>query len=219
MTRTPRAGAVALAQTVPLPPSPAIVADVIDRRTAVIRSKVNDYYKDSGITETVELARDSVSNVVALEFLILLSEALQLQPALLANKYAFTIPAFAALGTSNYAVKVPDLFLLLTASFWNPFTLWLSTNLLVPLFASYFFNLTNKPSARNARYSFDPLTFNIVKGLLALVIYGQDATFGGIVDLESVARINAALYGGFQSVLLGSGIGILVTMYDAVLKK
>ncbi|ESZ91922.1 hypothetical protein SBOR_7716 [Sclerotinia borealis F-4128] len=218
LTRTLRVSALSFS-TVPLPPSPAVVADVIDRRTAVLRAKANDYYKDLGVVEAVETARETVSTVVALEFIMLLSEALQLQPELLENKFAFTIPALDVLSTSEFAVKIPDLFLLLTTSFWGPFTLWLSTSLLLPLFGAYFFNLTSKPSTRTKRYSFDPLTFNIVKGLLTFVVYGRDATLGGLVNLEHVARINSALYGGYKSVLVGTGIGILVTMYDAVLKK
>jgi hypothetical protein len=63
------------------------------------------------------------------------------------------------------------------------------------------------------------LTFSIVKALLTFVVYGQDVTFGGLVDLEYVARINSALYGGWQGVLVGTGIGSLVTLYEAVLKK
>ncbi|RAL58575.1 hypothetical protein DID88_003351 [Monilinia fructigena] len=219
LTRTPRAGALAFASHVPLPPSPAVVADVIDRRTAVLRAKANEYYKDLGVVEAVETARETVSTVVALEFIMLLSEALQLQPELLENKYAFTIPALDFLSTSEYAVKIPDLFLLLTASFWGPFTLWLATSLLLPLLGAYFFNLTNKPNTRTKSYSFDPLTFNIVKGLLTFVVYAQGATFGGLVDLEHVARINSAFYGGYQSILVGTGIGILVTVYDAALKN
>ncbi|KAG4033514.1 hypothetical protein MFRU_004g00220 [Monilinia fructicola] len=219
LARTPRAGALAFASNVPLPPSPAVVADVIDRRTAVLRAKANEYYKDLGVVEAVETARETVSTVVALEFILLLSEALQLQPELLENKYAFTIPALDFLSTSEYAVKIPDLFLLLTTSFWGPFTLWLATSLFLPLLGAYFFNLTNKPNTRSKSYSFDPLTFNIVKGLLTFVVYAKDATFGGLVDLEHVARINSAFYGGYQSILVGTGIGILFTIYDAALKK
>jgi hypothetical protein len=220
LTRTPRASALALAQNVPLPPSPAVVADVIDRRTAVLRSKVDTFYKELGVAEKIENTRENVSNIAALEFLLVLSEILQLQPVLLANKYAFTIPALSFLGTSAYPVKIPDLFLLLSNEFWGPFTLWICTSLLVPSLVAYFFNLTRTPTTRSrTRYSIDPLTFNIVKGLLTFVIYGQDATLGGLVDLEHVARINSAFYGGYNSVLVGAGISILFTMYDAVLKK
>lgn len=219
LARTSRASALAFASNVPLPPSPAVVADVIDRRTAVLRAKANEYYKDLGVIEAIDNARETISNVAALEFLMLLSEAFQLQPELLENRYAFTVPALDFLNTSPHPVKIPDLFLLLTASFWAPFTVWLSTSLLLPLLGAYFFNLTNKPSTRSRRYSFDPLTFNIVKGLLTFVVYGQGATLGGLVDLQHVARINSAFYGGYQSILVGTGIGILVTIYDAALKK
>lgn len=96
--------------------------------------------------------------------------------------------------------------------------------MLVPLFAAYFVNLTSKPSRGRGQishfnYEFDPLTFNIVKALLTFVVYGQDVTFGGLVDLESVARINSAIYGGYKGVLVGTGIGALVTIYEAVVKK
>ncbi|KAM3076536.1 hypothetical protein ACMFMG_007344 [Clarireedia jacksonii] len=212
--------ALAVAQRVPLPPSPAIVADVIDRRTAVLRSKVDTFWKELGVVEKIENTRETVSNVAALEFLLVLSEVLQLQPELLANKYAFTIPALSFLHTSAYPVKIPDLFLLLTSSFWGPFTIWILTSLLIPSFVAYFFNLTSMPTTRShTRYFIDPLTFNIVKGLLTFVIYGQDATLGGLVDPKHVARINSAFYGGYHSVLVGAGVGILFTMYDAVLKK
>ncbi|KAM3075206.1 hypothetical protein ACMFMF_005884 [Clarireedia jacksonii] len=220
LTRTPRTSALAVAQRVPLPPSPAIVADVIDRRTAVLRSKVDTFWKELGVVEKIENTRETVSNVAALEFLLVLSEVLQLQPELLANKYAFTIPALSFLHTSAYPVKIPDLFLLLTSSFWGPFTIWILTSLLIPSFVAYFFNLTSMPTTRShTRYFIDPLTFNIVKGLLTFVIYGQDATLGGLVDPKHVARINSAFYGGYHSVLVGAGVGILFTMYDAVLKK
>ncbi|RDW80029.1 hypothetical protein BP6252_04667 [Coleophoma cylindrospora] len=227
LTRTPaRSNAltnISFPANVPLPPSPAVVADAIDRRTAVIRSKLNEVYTESGITETAQATRETLSTVTAIQAILVAYEVYHLRPELLTSRYAFTIPANAWLHTSEHAVKIPDMFLLLTSSFWGPFLLWLSTSVLLPLFASYFFNLTSKPKTRsnNTRYeyTFDPLTFNIVKALLTFVIYGQDVTFGGLVNLESVARINSALYGGWQSILVGSGIGILVTMYEAVLKK
>jgi hypothetical protein len=165
-----------------------------------------------------------LSTVVAVQALVVAFELYNLRKELLADRYAFTIPAIALLNTSPYDVKIPDLFLLLTSSFWGPATLWAFTSLLIPLFAAYFFNLTAKPSRTRSHsthftYAFDPLTFSIVKGLLTYVVYGQDVTFGGLVDLEYVARINSALYGGWQGVLVGTGISSLVTLYEAVLKK
>jgi hypothetical protein len=224
LTRTPRASALAFASNVPLPPSPAVVADAIDRRTQALRTRVSKAYKQSGLTETAEATRETLSTVVAIQVLVTAFELYSLRKELLADRYAFTIPSIALLGTGPYDVKIPDLFLLLTSSFWGPATLWAFTSFFVPLFAAYFFNLTAKPSRTRSHsthftYAFDPLTFNIVKALLTFVVYGQDVTFGGLVDLEYVARINSALYGGWQGVLVGTGIGSLVTLYEAVLKK
>lgn len=225
LTRTPgRASNLSFASSIPLPPSPAVVANAIDRQTAVIRSRISDVYEESGIMETAQATRETLSTVTAVHGIIAAFELYFLRQEILADRYAFTVPAIKALGTSDYAVKIPDLFLLLTASFWGPATLWTFATILVPLFAAYFVNLTSKPKSRSSHtahftYAFDPLTFNIVKALLVFVIFGQDVTFGGLVDLEYVARINSAIYGGWPGVLVGTGIGALVTLYEAIIKK
>ena len=225
VARTPRASALsnlAFASNVPLPPSPSVVANAIERQTQVLRTKVAHAYEESGIVETAQNARESLSTVVAAHVLIVAFELYKLRPELLKDRDAFTIPAINFLHTSSYDVKLPDFFLLLTSSFWGPATLWAITSLTIPLFAAYFFNLTAKPTRSHTakfNYTFDPLTFNIVKALLTYVVFGQDVTFGGLVDLEYVARINSALYGGYHGVLVGTGIGALVTLYEAVLKK
>jgi hypothetical protein len=92
------------------------------------------------------------------------------------------------------------------------------------LFAAYFVNLTSKPKSRSSHashfnYAFDPLTFNVVKALLVYVVFAQDVTFCGLVNLEHVARINSAVYGGYQGVLVGTAIGALVTLYEAIIRK
>lgn len=208
----------------PLPPSPAVVAEAIDRRTQVLRSKVSDAFEDSGLVERAHATRESLSTVVSVESLIVLFELYFLRPELLADRYAFTIPAIALLKTPDYAVKIPDLFLLLTASFWGPALLWAFTTFFIPLTASYFVNLTSKPRSRSSHaasftYAFDPLTFNVVKALLTYVVFGQGATVCGLVQPEHVARINSAVYGGYQGVLVGTGIGTLVTLYEAAIRK
>jgi hypothetical protein len=206
-----------------LPPSPKIVADAIDRRTAVIRAKAADLYEGSGVVEFTETTRETLSSVVSVEALIITFELYKLRPEILSNRYAFTIPAIAFLKTSPHAVEIPDLFLLLTSSFWAPALLWAFTTFIIPLAAAYFVNLTSRPKSRSSHashfnYTFDPLTFNIVKALLVFVVFGQDNTLGGLVDLENVARINSALYGGYKGALVGTGIGALVTLYDAIKK-
>ncbi|KUJ11829.1 uncharacterized protein LY89DRAFT_623990 [Mollisia scopiformis] len=226
LTRTPRASALSnlsFASSVPLPPSPAVVTDAIERHTQALRSQVGQLVEKAGFTETAEATREALSTVVTVQSLVVAFELWNLRKEVLADRYAFTIPSIGLLGTQPYDVKVPDLFLLLTSSFWGPTSLWATTSLIIPLVAAYFFNLTSKPSrgrqSAHFNYTFDPLTFSIVKALLTYVIYGQDVTFGGLVDLEYVARINSAIFGGYQGVLVGTGIGALVTLYEAVLKK
>ncbi|KAI9054115.1 hypothetical protein LZ554_001286 [Drepanopeziza brunnea f. sp. 'monogermtubi'] len=228
LTRTPARGSrlseLALASNLPLPPSPSVIANQIDRQTQVIRSKISDYYEDSGVVEYAHATRENLSTVQAIQAAVVLFEAYNLRPELLADRYAFTIPAINHLTSSPHDIKIPDLFLLLTSSFWNPASLWAITTLIIPLIAAYFFNMTAKPSKSRHdepqfNYTFDPLTFSIAKALLVFVIFGQDVTFGGLVDLESVARINSAVYGGWKGVLVGTGVTGLITLYDAVLKK
>ncbi|CZR59864.1 uncharacterized protein PAC_09758 [Phialocephala subalpina] len=226
LTRTPRVSGLSnlsFASNVPLPPSPAVVTDAIERQTRALRSQVGSLVEKAGITESAEATREYLSTVFTVQSLIVAFELWNLRKEVLADRYVFTIPSVPYIKTQPYDVWIPDLFLLLTSSFWGPTSLYATTSLIVPLAAAYFFNLTAKPSrgrqSAHFNYTFDPLTFNIVKALLTYVIYGQDVTFGGLVDLESVARINSALFGGYQGLLVGTGIGALVTLYEAVLKK
>ncbi|CAG8949829.1 hypothetical protein HYFRA_00004154 [Hymenoscyphus fraxineus] len=224
LARTPaRSSALAFASSVPLPPSPAVVADAIDRRTAVLRSKVSNAYAESGIIETTQATRESLSSLVVIQALINLFEISNLRAEILPNISLFMIPAIKFLGTSERAFRAPDLFLLLTSSFWGPATLWAFTSFFVPLTAAYFFNLTAGSSKARAgqqfAYTFDPMTYNLVKALISFAIYGQDVTFGGLVDLEYVARINSSMYGGWAGPVVGSGIGMLLSVYEAVIRN
>lgn len=219
-TRTPNR-VRELAASVPLPPSPSVVTDVIERRTAALRSRLSEVASNSGVIEAAESTRDIMSSTVTIEALTLLFEFYHLRPEILADRYAFDFPAIPLLTAAPHPVWIPDVFLLLTARFWSPFLLWVGTSLFVPLLFAYFFNLTarSRRGVREFGYRFDPLTFNIVKAVVAYAVYAQDVTFGGIVDLESVARIRSALAGGWQGVVAGAAIGVLVTFYEAIIRK
>jgi hypothetical protein len=190
------------------------VALAVDRGTTAVRERVASLYQESGITETTQAARETLSTVTSVLFCIATFELYFLRPEILADRYAFTIPAVAFLGTGDYPVYVPDMFLLLTSSFWSPALLWLSTSIVVPCFFGYFFNLSaanhshpgrGRPRANQPDYVVDPLTFSV--------------TFGGLVDDVSVARINLAVYGGWKGVIVGTVITGLMALYDAVLRK
>ena len=209
-----------------LPPSPTVVADAIDRQTENLRSSVNKVWDRANITEYAESARDYLSTVTSIEFLALAIEAFGLRSEVLPMRYAFTIPANRALGTSDLPVMIPDLFLLLTSAFWSPFSLWLSISLLLPLACAYFFNLTLKAkhahgtrgrSSQTAQI--DPLIFNTAKALITWLVYSQGVKFGGLVGQETVAKVNGAVPGGYLGMMIGAGIGTLTSMYEAVLKN
>jgi hypothetical protein len=221
VARTPRT--VSLARRIPLPATPADVAHAVDRGTLVARQRIASMYKESGITEATHATRESLSTVTSVLFTVAVFELYNIRPEILADRYAFTIPAVALLGTSDYPVQIPDMFLLLTASFWSPALLWAATSFVVPTTFGYFYNLTLGSGGRRktggTEHVVDPLTFSIVKALLSYVVYAQGMSFGGLVDTTSAERLNSAVYGGWKGMLVGCAVTGLVSIYDAVLKK
>ncbi|KAI1738962.1 hypothetical protein F4680DRAFT_423468 [Xylaria scruposa] len=226
LVHTP-ARALSLASRIPLPATPADVAEAVDRSTTALRTRVATVYKESGITEATHATRETLSTVTSVLFAISAFELYFLRPEILADRYAFTIPAVSFLGTSDYPVFVPDMFLLLTSSFWSPALLWAFTSTILPSVAGYFINMTTgthqgrvtrrTPQVPDAVV--DPLTFSIVKAIISFVVYGQGVTFGGWINEVSIARINSAIYGGYKGMLTDAAISGIFSIYDAVLKK
>jgi len=226
VARTP-ARALSLASRIPLPTTPADVVSAVDRGTIAVRERVASLYQESGISEAAQSTRESLSTVSSVQFAIALFEFYFLRKELLPDRYAFTIPAIHLLGTPDYPVEIPDMFALLTASFWSPALIWALTSLVVPGILGYFFNLSaaNAHSGGRGRrshvqeYAVDPLTFSIAKAIATYVVFAQGVSFGGWIDPASVARINSALYSGWKGVLVGTAVASVAAVYDAVLKK
>lgn len=225
------------------------MASAVDRSTLVVRKRVASMYADSGVSEATRAARESLSTVTSVLLLVSAFELYHLRPELLADRYAFTVPAVPWLGvTRDHPVQVPDMFLLLTSSFWSPALLWAATSALFPALAGYFVNLGAAHSnghgghgpaggghvpgvatrgrprgiagrAGTGESAVDPLTYSVVKALLTYVVYAQGVSFWGLADQLSVARINSALYGGWKGAIVGCGVTGLMAMYDAVLRK
>ncbi|KAI0892190.1 hypothetical protein F4806DRAFT_248334 [Annulohypoxylon nitens] len=223
--RTP-SRALSLASRIPLPATPADVAEAVDRSTIAVKARVATLYRESGITEATQATRESLSTVTSVLFAISAFELYFLRPEILADRYAFTIPAVAFLGTKDFPVFVPDMFLLLTSSFWSPALLWAFTSAVLPSLAGYFVNLSvsshhGRVGRRSHAYDpvVDPLSFSIAKALISYVVYHQGLTFGGWIDETSIARINTAIYGGYKGILTGTAITGILSIYDAVLKK
>lgn len=232
MVKTPSRNSLPIPSTVPLPPSPAAVTDAIDRQTTKMRKRVSRLYAESGIHEISESFRDSLSSSVSVNMIALLVEAYCLRQELLPSKTAAWIPSIPYVTAKRTPVHLPDLFLLLDKSFWAPFSLWLTTSLLLPLLCAYFINIPLKTSLSH-HYStrrataiqsspsnqFDPLVYNIAKALVAYVVYGQHATTLGLFQHFTITTVNENILGGYQGVITGAAIAGLIGLYEAILKK
>jgi hypothetical protein len=225
VARTP-ARNLSLASRISLPASPAEVAEVVDRHTIAVRERVNEIYQDSGITERTHAVRESLSTVTSIIFTVFAFELYSLRPEVLPGRFAFTVPANATIHTDAYPVYIPDMFLVLTSYFWSPVLTWVATSVLIPSLFGYFYNLSAASHATSRRtrssqadYNIDPLVFSIVKALISFVVYGQGATFGGIINPASIQRINGAIYGEWKGIVTGAAITGLASLYDAVLRK
>ncbi|KAK5987448.1 hypothetical protein PT974_11575 [Cladobotryum mycophilum] len=231
LIQTPGRSLSQVAARIPLPATPADVAMAVDRSTTAMRKRMSSIYEESGITEASHATRDTLSTVTSILFCVSAFELFYIRPEVLGNRYAFTIPAIHAIGSSDYPVYLPDMFLILTASFWSPALTWIFTSFIAPSFFGYFFNLTatnasSGPRTRSraqaaaaAETVVDPLIFSIVKALISYVVYAQGATFGGLLSETAIERLNGAVYGGYKGMLVGTAITGLVSIYDAVLRK
>lgn len=206
-TRTPRT-TLSFAHSIPLPPSPSVLADKIENQTASLSTSVSTYISSSRIPSTLNSLRASLSSVISIELLALFIEAWGLRAQVLPLRYLTTLPAVPALGTGELAIKIPDLFALLTLGFWGPVGLWALTSIGLPLAGAWFVNLTDGGRA------YDPLSFNVVKGLVAWVVY-----VNGGVGGESTGVVDRGVPGGSQGLLVGAGIGVLASIYEAIQKK
>ncbi|EED15632.1 conserved hypothetical protein [Talaromyces stipitatus ATCC 10500] len=215
-----------------LPPSPAVVTDAIDRQTTIVREKVSDAWTKSGISERSDALRATLSSVKSIETIFALAELYGLLRELIPLRYLTTVPAVETISIPEISVKIPDLFVLITGTFWAPFLLWGLTSLALPLTFAYFFNLSfhaqssthshntrRASSAAQQAPSFDPLVYNIVKALISYFVYANHFTFWSTFSHFSIEKVNVAIPGQWPGVLTGSGIGILISLYDAVLKK
>ncbi|KAJ5099331.1 hypothetical protein N7532_006332 [Penicillium argentinense] len=211
-----------------MPPSPAIVTDAIDRQTTRMREGLETAWTDSGVLEYQHALRASLSSLKAVETIVLLFEGGSVLKELIPLRYLTTTPAVEAIYLPSIAIKVPDLFVLLSGSFWAPFTLWLLSGLVLPLIAAYFINLSWQAatggavrrgrSAAAERASFDPLTFNIAKALLVYKVYVDRLSFS-LYSNFTIARVNASVPGHWGGMLTGTAIGVIGALYEAILRR
>ncbi|PLB46045.1 hypothetical protein P170DRAFT_365144 [Aspergillus steynii IBT 23096] len=212
----------------PLPPSPAVVTDAIDRQTAAWGERIGDAWTALGVRERSHALRSILSSAKAVEILFVALEGAGLFRTLLPLAYVATVPAVEAINSPEIPISVPDLFKLVEGTFWAPLSLWLLTSLFLPLTAAYFFNLSGQTSGgpalntrrnRAAQATFDPLSFNIAKALISYLVYANRFTFWNVFSDASIATVNESVPGQWAGILTGSAIGTIGTLYEAILKK
>ncbi|KAK4892140.1 hypothetical protein LTR27_009324 [Elasticomyces elasticus] len=200
------------------------VADLAEYETTQFYAGLNDFYTVSGIPETLERVREVCSSVIGVQMAFQLLEATGLQRATLPWIYLMDVKIGPGIQGMILPIYYPDLFKLLTADFWLPTLLYATTSIFVPALFAYFFNLTTRNVNRHgatvsvARYTVDPLIFNVAKAILTYVVYGQ-LVGANIFGVENVATVRNAMVGGHQGVLIGCYVCILASVYEAAQRK
>ncbi|OJJ80724.1 uncharacterized protein ASPGLDRAFT_28748 [Aspergillus glaucus CBS 516.65] len=221
---TPKVPTPKVPTTVELPPSPAVVTDAIDRQTAAWGKSINETWTSSGVIERSNALRTLLSSVKAIETLVLLLEGSGIIRQIWPLRYLTTVPAIKAINTPEFALNVPDFFILLDGAFWAPFSLWLLTSVFLPLGTAYFFNIkaTSTDTTRNSnsqRTNFDPLSFNIARALIAYLVYAKHFSFWDLYSGFTIEKVNASVPGEWSGMLTGTAIGLVGTLYEAILQK
>ncbi|KAI4206669.1 MAG: hypothetical protein LQ346_000961 [Caloplaca aetnensis] len=210
---TPPSSTLSLARRLPLPASPSLLADRIEAQTTSLTTSASTLYTTSPIPSTLYNMRSYLSSTTSIQLLILAIEAFGLFSRVVPLKYLTTIPAIPAIGIAHEtAVRLPDMFALLTSDFWGPVGLWLATNILVPAMGAWFLNLRALEEGNGDGY--DPVAFGVVKGLLGWIVYVRRGVGG-----ESRGVVEDSVPGGGVGMLVGAGIAVLGGMYEAVLRK
>lgn len=204
-----------------------MVTDAIDRQTAKVREGLENVWTASGVMERSQDLRTTLSSLKAVEALVLVLEGSSVLKELIPLRYLTTTPAVEAAHIPEIAIKVPDLFVLLTGAFWAPLTVWLLTGLVLPLVAAYFINLSwhaatgghRRGRSASSHASFDPLTFNIAKALLVYKVYADHYTYCNMFSNLAIAKVNASVPGQWAGMLTGTAIGVIGTLYEAILRR
>ncbi|RPA94466.1 hypothetical protein L873DRAFT_1814268 [Choiromyces venosus 120613-1] len=228
-TRTPRTvRSLREAAQVPLPPTPAAIADAIESGTNAIRESAKKAVEKVAIQEKAISVRDRLSNVVSVNAVSLVYEAIILLYHLIPFTYTARIPTIPIIENSPKLFLLPDLFVLLTAGFWGPFATWLATAIFIPLANAYFFNLTATAarsssdtvvsgSGSGEEYRADPLAFAVTKALIAYLVHYKGFEFMGLFNPNNLAIVGGSV--GRETQLIGAGIASLAAFWESILKR
>lgn len=212
--------------SLPGPASPAEIADQVELQTARLSAGVNDLWSVSGIPERIAGLREKCSTIHGVTLTTLFVELYGLGRHLLPRNYLFDLPWLPIFGMpARIPIHYSNLFALLTGRFWATALLWSATSIFLPLLFGYFYNLTFRDVRRRdvtvakPRHQVDPLTFHVVKALVSYLVYTEHVTFG-FLDPFVIEMVRVSMLGGtHQTILLGSYIGILASVYEAAQAK
>lgn len=209
-----------------LPPSPRVVADLIEERAEAARDMFLQMWQRR-VAEHVDSLRTGLSSVRAIAAIATAVEFASLLCVLVPWRYFFTTPsALRIVRVGDVHVKMPDVFVFLTGSFWAPLSLWFLTSLGLPLAFSYLFNLSRKAALQSRRRrghragaddKFDPLIFNIVKGVTCYLVYCERFAFFGTFGASTVLRVCRSVPGEWGAMVTGAVIGVIAALYEAIL--
>jgi len=202
-----------------------VVVDAIDVQTRRFSTGVSHALAATNAQSLFNDIREILSTVVGIETVVFLLEGFYLQRQLVPWRRAFDVPPIDALGTNTRTVHLPDFFILLTDIYWSTTLFWSITSFWLPLAASWTFNLTMRPVLRNGqtvhkpRWRCDPLTFNVVKGLLSWLVYSQGVRYFGLFADQTVLAVQRSMPAGYNGVMIGSLLGAIASLYDAAQRK
>ena len=222
LSKTPRS-LQKLAAQMPLPSSPQAVTNLIERSSTRLTTTVGNAFEKSGIPDATEATRAQASSVQSVTALFTIFEAAAINWALIPWRAAFDLP-LPVLGPllfdeSFVTIKFPDLFVLLTAKFWKPFTLWAVLGMIAPLFFGWLFNFSTHASAsRKYRYAIDPVVFNATKGMGAWLVWAKRWTANGWVEPAASGAVDGSLKGGWMGLVVASAVGVGTGVWEGVLR-
>jgi hypothetical protein len=197
------------------------VQRAVSQQTNWIKAQYAKAVKKSGVKKSFPLVRQEFSRVETIQLITLIFEALGIREKTFPLRWT-VVPGNDTIKLRQTAVWFPNFALLLSSNFWAPTVLWALTSFVIPLVFAYFFNLTyQNPRPKTRRTTplreFDPLTFSIVKGVLAYLVYSPYVghfTFWGLFSPETIATVGDGIWGNYTTLFIGSGIGILTSLYD-----
>ncbi|KAI4752736.1 hypothetical protein E4T44_14828, partial [Aureobasidium sp. EXF-8845] len=191
-----------------LPPSPAVVTDVIEEQTARISEGMNKLWTATGIMDMLHEVRLDLSSVTGIHFTILLLESAALHYQTVPWKFAFDFPSL--FGFPSFAVFLPDIFVFLTHHYWAPSLLWATMNFWIPLATGWLFNLSLKLKKKDGFedyrpvYRIDPLMFSIAKALMSWMVYAQGNRLYGTFAEQTVQTVENAMPYGYSGAMIAA---------------